>query len=254
MFKYQALRDDELIRELNAGEIDINFQGSKYAVYDNNTAKGLGVDLLLKKNKFKFRAFGSVTKGNSEVEIFRGNSSPGNIKLSEFQYVKGVYYQIEPLIRYNNNIDPPHPPDYALQPVNINPYGFEIYMDDQNPYNKQDAVELPVYGGFYARLQSGVDYKINYSTGLIQFHQGGAGQGAGLRRLHAPGQPRPTPMPFLPAIRGIPAVAFSEQDFRFPEIRVFAGGRSGHRAGPHAAGPVRGAVVLLCRRPVYPAE
>jgi hypothetical protein len=169
MIKYRALRDDELIRELNAGEIDINFQGSKYAVYDNNTAKGLGVDLLLKKNKFNFRAFGSVTKGNSEFEIFRGNSSPGNIKLSEFQYVKGIYYQIEPLIRYNNNIDPPHPAGYALQPVNINPYGFEIYMDDQNPYNKQAAVELPLYGGLYVKLQSGVDYKINYSTGLIQF-------------------------------------------------------------------------------------
>ena len=169
MIKYRALRDDELIRELNAGEIDINFQGSKYAVYDNNTAKGLGVDVTLQKNKFKFRAFGSVTQGNTEVEIFRGNSSPGNIKLSEFQYVKGIYYQIEPLIRYNNNIDPPHPSGYTLQPVNINPYGFEIYMDDQNPYNKQAAIELPLYGGFYVKLQSGVDYKINYTTGCIQF-------------------------------------------------------------------------------------
>lgn len=169
MLKYRAMRDDELIRELNAGEIDINFQGSRYAVYDNNTAKGLGVDLTLQKDRFMFKAFGSVTRGNTEVEIFRGNSMPGNIKLSEYQYVKGVYYQIEPYIRYNNAIDPPHPSNYILQPVNINPYGFEIYMDDQDPYNKQNVVELPVYGGLYRKMQAGVDYKINYSTGLVQF-------------------------------------------------------------------------------------
>jgi hypothetical protein len=169
ILKYRALRDDELIRELNAGEIDINFQGSKYAVYDNNTAKGLGVDLTIQKNKFKLKAFGSVTKGNSEIEVFRGNSMPGNIKLSEFQYVRGVYYQIEPYIRYNNNIDPPHPSGYALKAVNVNPYGFEIYVDDQDFNNKQNIIELPRYGGYYRKMQAGTDYKINYSTGLVQF-------------------------------------------------------------------------------------
>ncbi len=168
-FKYRALRDDELIRELNAGDIDINFQGSKYAVYDNNTAKGLGVDLTLQKNRFTFKAFGSVTRGNTEIEIFRGNSIPGSVKLAEFQYVKGVYYQIEPYIRYDGHLAPPYPSAYSLKAVQVNPYGFEIYMDDQNPYNNQSSVSLPVYGGRYVRMQSGVDYKINYMTGLVEF-------------------------------------------------------------------------------------
>ncbi len=168
-FKYRALRDDELIRELNAGEIDINFKGSKYAVYDNSTAKGIGVDMTLKKDRFTFKAFGSVTRGNTEVEVFRGNSTPGSVKLSEFQYLKLVYYQIEPLVRYDNCLVPPYPSNYTLKPVQINPYGFELYMDDQNPYNNQGAVELPLYGGLYTKMQSGIDYKINYTTGLIQF-------------------------------------------------------------------------------------
>ena len=83
--------------------------------------------------------------------------------------MRGVYYQIEPYIRYNNVLEPPYPPNYTLQAVNLNPYGFELYVDDQNPYNNQNAVQLPVYGGFYTKAQSGVDYKINYTTGLIQF-------------------------------------------------------------------------------------
>ncbi len=169
MFKYKAVGDEELIREINAGEIDINFQGSKYAVYDNNTAKGLGVDLTLQRKGFMLKAFGSVTRGNTEVEVFRGNSTPGNIKLSEYQFVRGVYYQVEPDKRYNNVLEPPYPPNYTLQAVNLNPYGFELYVDDQNPYNNQNAVQLPVYGGYYTKAQSGVDYRINYTTGLIQF-------------------------------------------------------------------------------------
>ncbi len=169
VFKYKAIRDEELIRELNVGEIDINFQGSKYAVYDNNTAKGLGIDFTLKKNKFMFKGFASVTQGRSEIEIFRGNSSPSNIKLSEYQFIRGVYYQIEPLVRYNNILNPPYPPGYALQAVNINPYGFELWMDDQDPNNNSNAIQLPLDNGYYTKLQAGIEYKINYISGLITF-------------------------------------------------------------------------------------
>jgi hypothetical protein len=167
--QYKALRDDEIIREINAGEIKINFNESKYAVYDNYSARGLGLDLTLQKNKFRFKAFGCVTKGNIEVENFKGNSSPVNIRISEYQYIKRTYYQIEPLIRYSNILTPPYPPGYALRPVNVNPYSLEVWIDDQNPNNNINSIRLSIDGGYYNKLQSGVDYKCNFSTGLIQF-------------------------------------------------------------------------------------
>lgn len=166
-FQYRALTDNEVLRELNAGEIDIKFNDSKYAVYDDASSKGMGVDLTLKKGNFKLRAFGSVIRGNTEVEVFRGNSLPGTAKLAEYQYIKRTYYQLEPFIRYNNTLNPPYPANYTLSPVYINPYSLELYLDDQTPHSSNKTVQLPVDGGYYRKLLAGSDYQVNYATGLI---------------------------------------------------------------------------------------
>ncbi|MBN2401632.1 MAG: hypothetical protein JXN64_04460 [Spirochaetes bacterium] len=188
--QYKAINDDEIIREINAGEIDIKFKGSKYAVYDDTSSKGLGLDLTLRKNNFSLKAFGSIIKGETEIEIFRGNSSSGYMKLADYQYVRNTYYQLEPFKRYDHLTTPPVPGDdpyntlvtftskpaipetYKPGMVNISPSGFEIYMDDQNNYNTYEnlnSVKLTLDGGYYDKLVSGTDYTINYSTGLITF-------------------------------------------------------------------------------------
>ncbi|MCU0847673.1 MAG: hypothetical protein MUD12_07280 [Spirochaetes bacterium] len=183
--KYKAINDDEVIREINAGEIDIKFNHSKYAVYDNNTAKALGVDLTLKKGGLQVKAFGSILKGETEVEVFKGNSAPGTIKLSEYQYQKRTYYQVEPFKRYDNlkaapsgpsaynlitlTSAPLDPASYTPYSVNLNPVTFELYIDDQNPTNDYNAITLEMDGGHYNKLQPGVDFSINFTTGLVTF-------------------------------------------------------------------------------------
>ena len=187
LMKYRAIRDDEVIREINAGEIDIKMQNSKYAVYDDTSSKGIGLDMTLQKKRFKLKAFGSVTRGETIVEYYRGNSSPNSIVLSEYQYVKNTYFQLEPFMRYDGKSTPPGvsddpynslitftsqplaPESYTPYSVNVDPSGFELYMDDQDPYNNFNAISLAVDGGYYTKLVSGVDYIINYSTGLITF-------------------------------------------------------------------------------------
>jgi hypothetical protein len=185
IMNYKAVSDDEIIREINAGEIDIKFNHSKYAVYDNTDAKGLGVDFTLAKGDFSIKAFGSIARGEAQVEYFRGNSSPGSTKIAEYQYVSGTYYQLEPFIRYDAvtvapsgagayslitfTSNPANPLNYTLTPVNISPSDFEIYIDDQNQYNNNNAIVLPYDGGYYTRMVNGIDYSINFSTGVIRF-------------------------------------------------------------------------------------
>jgi len=187
VMQYRAKDDNEVIREINAGEIDIKFGGSKYAVYDDTTSKGLGLDITLQKDNLKFKGFGSIIKGETEIELFRGGSAPGSIKLNDYQYVRNTYFQLEPYKRYDNLSSPPipnpalydtlitftsrpaDPENYKPYMVNISPSGFELYMDDQNPYNNYNATKLDIDGGFYDKLVSGADYTVNYSTGLITF-------------------------------------------------------------------------------------
>ncbi len=189
MMQYRAVKDDEVIREINAGMIDIKFNNSKYAVYDNSTAKGMGLDMTLKKKGFQVKAFASIMRGESEVEYFKGTSTSGTLKLMEYQYQSATYYQLEPFRRYDGITDrsslpanetgfyglvtftsaPADPANFLPSAVNINPSGFALYMDDQDAYNNLGAIALSVDGGYYTRLQAGQDYSINYSTGLITF-------------------------------------------------------------------------------------
>ena len=185
LMKYRAVRDDEVIREINAGEIDIKMHHSKYAVYDDTSSKGLGLDITMRKDRFRFKAFGSVNKGEAVVEYFRGNSSANSIELAEYQYIRNTYFQLEPYKRYDGRSTPPAAADdpynslitFTSQPasptryipaaVNIDPSQFELYLDDQNPHNNFNTISLGIDGGSYARMVSGVDYTINYATGLI---------------------------------------------------------------------------------------
>lgn len=168
-FRYRALGEDEFIRELTAGEIDINFKGSKYAVYEQEASKGIGVAVAMRKKGFEGIAFASMRRGVSGCDQFRGNTVPGTITIPECRFARGVYYQIEPIIRYRGCLAPPYPPDYRLEAVNLNPIGFEIYIDDQDPTNNADAIHFSLDGGWYTRMQSGVDYKVNFAAGLVQF-------------------------------------------------------------------------------------
>ncbi len=185
LMQYRAVGDDEILREINAGQIDIRFNHSRYAVYDNTDAKALGVDFTVKKDRLQIKAFGSIARGETAVEYFRGNTSSGNTKLGEYQYLKKTYYQLEPFVRYDNlsaipsgsgsynlitfTSAPSDPATYAPYPVNISSGGFELYIDDQNQYNNNNAIQLPIDGGYYTRLVNGTDYSINYTTGVIRF-------------------------------------------------------------------------------------
>lgn len=183
--QYRAIRDDEIIREINAGEVDISMKESKYAVYDNASARGLGVDVTLKKGDFQVKAFGSVTRGETVVENFKGTASPGSMKLADYQYIRRMYYQLEPFRRYDGLTSPPAygdpsvyttlntftsgSTDFSPSSVNIDSSGFALYLDDQVGSNNTGEVQLALDGGYYTKLSEGTDYTINYATGVIKF-------------------------------------------------------------------------------------
>lgn len=183
VMKYRAIREDEVIREINAGEIDIKFSHSKYAVYDNNAAKGLGIDMTMRRDKLSVKLFGSVLRGETVVERFTGNSSANSVNLRDYQYMRNRYFQLEPFRRYDGittapaagtsyvtlTSNPANPETYTPYSVNIDSTGFELYMDDMNSLNNAGSIQIGVDDGHYTKLVSGVDYTINYTTGLISF-------------------------------------------------------------------------------------
>ncbi|MEW6526838.1 MAG: hypothetical protein AB1444_09250 [Spirochaetota bacterium] len=187
IMQYKAVEDDEVLREINAGDITIKVNKSKYAVYDDTTSKGMGIDFTIKKGNLQVKAFGSVAKGVSEIEHFKGNFSSASITLQEFQYTKATYYQLEPFKRYDNVDTPPsnmyttitwtsapvNPSTYTPYSVGIDSSGFELYADDAITQDKSGLLELhrwdnpSIILGYFRKLQQGSEYTINFSTGTI---------------------------------------------------------------------------------------
>ncbi len=185
--QYKAVSEDEVLREINAGDINIKVNNSKYAVFDDTTSKGMGIDFTIKKGNLQVKAFGSIAKGVSEAERFKGNYSSTSITLQEYQYSKTTYFQLEPFKRYDNMDTPPsnlyttitwtsapiNPSTYTPYSVGIDSLGFELYADDAITQNKSGLLELhrwdnpSIILGYFRRLQQGSDYTINFSTGTI---------------------------------------------------------------------------------------
>ncbi|MDA3900390.1 MAG: hypothetical protein PF637_07710 [Spirochaetes bacterium] len=187
LVEYRALTDDEIVQEARLGNILININNSKYAIYESKSRRAVGFDTTLQKDNLRVKMFGTVFESESEEENFRGDRSSETISLRDFQYSKNRYYQIEPFIRYDNPDSMPvitresfnslitftsAPADvqrYHPFPVNIQPGSLSVYIDDQDQTNNEGATQLGIDGGFYRKMSSGRDYSINYASGEIEF-------------------------------------------------------------------------------------
>ncbi|HEY1405054.1 MAG TPA: hypothetical protein VF857_00455, partial [Spirochaetota bacterium] len=183
--QYHAVQDDEVLRELNAGDVDLHVANSKYVIFDSRAEKAYGVDLTMRKDDFTFKGFGSISKGNDEVETFVGRSAGGSISIAEYQFVRDTYFQIEPYRRYDGITDvsaisfpasyslvtftssPANPLAYQPRVVNIDPNSVELWYDDQTGIKKSGTFQNPPDKGFYIKLSEGTDFTVNYSTGEI---------------------------------------------------------------------------------------
>jgi hypothetical protein len=187
VIQYRAVKDDEVIRELNAGDVDIHVAKSKYAVFDSRSEKAYGVDLTLRKDDFTFKAFSSIAKGNNEVEVFKGGSTGGSISIAEYQFVRDVYFQIEPYRRFDGITSaasvvfpaayslitftsmPASPAAYSPYTVSIEKGSVEIWMDDQTGVFKSGIFPNPPDNGKYVKMNEGTDFSVSFATGEITF-------------------------------------------------------------------------------------
>jgi hypothetical protein len=191
LIEYKAIEDDEFLQEAHIGNVLINVNNSKYAVYNSGSREALGFDSTLKKDNLKVKMFGSIFRSVTAVDTFTGGSQNENLRLKEYQYIKQTYYQLEPFKRYDGlssvpsissgndsyntlitfgNI-PDNISDYSLTSVNIKPASLSLYYDDQIGTNNSSSSYLDTDGGYYDKLTLGTDYKINYTTGEITFYK-----------------------------------------------------------------------------------
>ncbi|MBN1498625.1 MAG: hypothetical protein JW982_00590 [Spirochaetes bacterium] len=193
---YNSPDPDSLLQQFKLGNIEVDFNKSQFAFYDNSSRRAVGFSTLLKKNNLTLEFFGIVNKNLSATDTFAGFKRNDSIKLREYQFVRRKFYQIEPFRRYDGRTSPPaigtiaqrralvaftsdpvnavpsrQMSQYELTAVNVLPGSLEVYLDDQTGNNNGNTVQFPSDNGYYDKLSEGVHYSINYATGEIEFHQ-----------------------------------------------------------------------------------
>ncbi|MFH1260117.1 MAG: hypothetical protein ABII74_09995 [Elusimicrobiota bacterium] len=155
---------DEIVQEAAFGDIDLSLPGSpKFVTYTSNKQL-FGLKIKTKIKNFEFTGIGSRSKGVTETKIYTGNTQFDKKEISDTSYIRRKYYK------------------FVLEDSHLATVvkGSErIYLDDRSPntytVNTSTVTAVPYkvsgssYTGSFDLLNSGKDYSIDYSTGVITF-------------------------------------------------------------------------------------
>ncbi len=155
--EYNALKQDEFIQNITAGNIGVSIPSSSYAKGSSSgTKNAFGIKATAQKGKWKFQAIASMTRGITEVKHFKGTSQLILKNIKDYDYVKKKYYII-------NNGNP------------INSGSLVIYLDDNIKDNNFSTIPIPLIQSNLSEtndcdlLYNGTDFIVDYSRGLIIF-------------------------------------------------------------------------------------
>lgn len=159
---------EEVVQEAAFGDIDLTLPQTEFVSY-NKKLFGGRIDTLpvsTDNNKLRVMAIGSRTKGVTETKRFKGNTTFEKRELFDTQYIRRKYYKIYP-------VDTATATDLPIASGSV-----EIYIDnrigtDNNNATIKDARDVNgvVYNGYFEKQNAGIDYTVDYRTGVITFNK-----------------------------------------------------------------------------------
>lgn len=169
-------RTGEVVQSAEFGDIDLSLPETEFIAYQKQL---FGAKMHLQYKDFDLRLIGSQTKGSSKQKQFIGGSVFEIVNLRDIDYIRRTYYDLT----FGNNIHPTESSaaasDWKTAMINITPNSEEVYLDSSN--NGKDFVPIEKTATDYLDptatrhtakfklLQRGVDYTVDYTTGVIQF-------------------------------------------------------------------------------------
>lgn len=176
----------ELVQLAEFGDINLSLPGTEFITYSKEL---FGAKMHLQHKNANLYLIGSQTKGSSKQKQFIGSSVSEIVSLADTSYKRRVYYDltfggnVRPSIKDDGtiipSIDPSSYDDWRVRIGQIATGTEEIYLDS----NSTSSDYVPVYktasdyleGGSYEAkwqlLTRGVDYVIDYASGIIEFRR-----------------------------------------------------------------------------------
>ena len=150
--------EGSILKTLSFGDLTLNLPNTRFLNVNRNL---FGLEAVAELGGAKLTAFGSRSKGISDVRRFRGESRRAaggrGLQIVDANYVKERFYFIQ--LGEDELIHDSY--------LRIQRGSEEIYIDDNVASNNQGGVRT--VRGYFNIQQAGQDYNINYETGEIEF-------------------------------------------------------------------------------------
>ncbi|MFC1520882.1 hypothetical protein ACFL6Y_00590 [Elusimicrobiota bacterium] len=149
----------ETVREISFGDIQLSLPQTQFTSYSKQLF-GIKGDFDFKKARLM--VVGSQTKGQFAVRRFKGEFQFESKDITDTAYLRRTYYNV--------SFDNSHLPFVTGS--------MSVYRDDRNANNNANTIPLSVedfveaaatYDGNFDILTPGVDYIVDYLTGILRF-------------------------------------------------------------------------------------
>ncbi len=142
---------DSTIQEIAFGDLVLSIPNTEFAGFNKQL---FGLQAKVKFDRLKLTSLFAQTKGITETKTFRGAYVPLDNVIQDVQYIRSKYFLITKIASG----------DTAAAALPKLGGKLEIWMDDGNPYNN-----TPNSIGLFDKLSPGIDYTLDYATGVITF-------------------------------------------------------------------------------------
>ena len=150
--------ETSILKTLSFGDLTLNLPNARFLNVNRNL---FGLEAVAQLGGAKLTAFGSRSKGISDIRRFGGQSRRAaggrGLPIPDANYVKERFYLIQ--LGEDELLHDSYSP--------IQRGSEEIYIDDNVASNNQGGVRTG--RGYFNLQQAGQDYNINYETGEIEF-------------------------------------------------------------------------------------
>ena len=176
--------EDEIIKRIDAGNIDLSLPGTRFAVSGGRNQGLFGLKSLMKVGGLNITSIISVERGKKAILTLDGGATSQQKQINDYGYVKNTYFFLDDYYRRTfyptvNTVFRAKPPNRRILTIDVyitaagNETGnFEAIAvpDPNDPGQISNLIESGGEQGRFKRLTKNIEYEISENHGFIRMN------------------------------------------------------------------------------------
>ena len=176
--------EDEIIKRIDAGNIDLTLPGTKFAVSGGRNQGLFGLKSLMKIGGMEITSIASVERGKKAKLTLDGGATSQVKRINDYGYLRNTYFFLDDY--YKNSFYPTIETLFRAKPANRRIQNIEVYLTAggtetgsfeaiavPDPNSPEQIENFTDFGGIkqrFKRLIKNIDYEVSENHGFIRMN------------------------------------------------------------------------------------